>query len=121
MHLNTLLTILIVQPLVGEQNTSKDHIASLKIDTPLCNAGGTLRFNAHLCTILRFSVKKTAIQQTLTHYKASTMSTNIQNSFNFSCMHKRPLIPFILVKWIQITYIIAFNSHNSLQYSKVLL
>ena len=65
---------------------------------------------------------RTAIQQTLTHYKASTMSTNIQNSFNFSsCMHKKPLIPLILVKWIQITYIIAFHSHNSLQYSKVLL
>ena len=49
----------------------------------------------------------------------STMSTNIQNSFNFSsCMHKKPLI---LVKWIQITYVISFNSHYSLQYSKVLL
>ena len=42
--------------------------------------------------------RRTAIQQTLTHYKASTMSTNIQNLFNLSsCMHKKPLI---LVKWI---------------------
>ena len=60
--------------------------------------------------------RRTEIQQTLTHYKASTMSTNIQNSFTFSCMHKKPLI---LVKWIQITYIIAFNSHNWLQYNNV--
>ena len=66
--------------------------------------------------------RRTAIQQTLTHYKASTLSTNIQNSLNFSsCMHKKTLIPLILVEWIQITYIIAINSHNSLQYGKVLL
>ena len=46
-------------------------------------------------------------------YKALTTSTNIQNAFNFSsCIHKKPLIPLILVKWVQITNIIAFNSHN---------
>ena len=85
-----------------------------------CEGGlmpGTHYVNAHLYTSLRLSVKKKAIQPSLAHYKASTMSTNIQNSFN-SSMHKKPLI---LLKWIQITYIIAFNSHNSLQYSKVLL
>ena len=33
-------------------------------------------------------------------------------------MHKMPLM---LVKWIQITYIIAYNSRNSLQYNKRLI